>query len=77
MTLHERMEGLAQCRPPLTHAEDFGEFWQQSLSIAAAQPLRFSRVLVDHPMKMAKVYDIRFCGFDDTDRKSTRLNSSH
>lgn len=52
--------------PEPTKREDFNAFWAETLAITKAVPLRPLRKAVPYPFPSLQVYDIQYCGFDDT-----------
>ncbi|NSW91030.1 MAG: acetylxylan esterase [Firmicutes bacterium] len=57
---------LFEYYPPLTKREDFDEFWDSTLKIAKAVPLKPEKKLYDYPSNYVKVYSISYNGFDET-----------
>lgn len=64
--LDEKIRELEQFRPPLTRRPDFDAFWQRTREQANRVALRPERQQVDYPISSMKVFDISYCGFDDT-----------
>lgn len=55
---------LASYRPELPVPDDLADFWQETLSEAAARPLAVTATPVsDTPLRTVQVYDVRFAGF--------------
>ena len=52
--------------PPLTRRPDFSEFWRLTLEKTRQVPLQPYRQVVDYPNRSVTVYDIHYCGFDET-----------
>lgn len=57
---------LERYLPEPTRREDFDAFWSQTLLKAQGQPLLPEYHETAYPLPTAKVYDIRYCGFDST-----------
>lgn len=64
--LEQQIHELEQFCPPLTRQPDFDDFWRKTLEHTHRVPLRPLRQLVDYPNRNITVYDIDYCGFDDT-----------
>ena len=64
--LDEKIRELEQFRPPLTKRPDFAAFWQKTREQTNRVPLHPDRQLVEHPISNITVFDISYCGFDDT-----------
>ncbi len=64
--LDEKIKTLEAYLPPLTKRPDFDAFWAETRKIADAQPLMPTRVPFAYPSDHVAVYDITYCGFDDT-----------
>lgn len=64
--INERIEELEQYRPELTKREDFAAFWETTLNHGKRVPLASERLEADYPFPYAKVYEISYCGFDET-----------
>lgn len=52
--------------PDLTKQPDFDAFWEETIAEAQSVALRPERSKLDHPIRSAKVYDIAYCGMDET-----------
>lgn len=52
--------------PPLTKKDDFDEFWETTIRQAKGVPLEPQRDRIDYPARHAKVYEISYCGMDET-----------
>ncbi len=57
------LEQLQQYLPPLNRPDDFTEFWQQSRTAMAAEPLEASTELVPYPAKGVAVSRVEYRGF--------------
>ena len=52
--------------PDLTAQADFDAFWDRTLDITRKNPLRPLMERVDYPSAFVEVFDISYCGFDET-----------
>lgn len=64
--LKEKIGELENWRPELTREPDFGKFWEETLAEGRNVPLRPERRMVEYPSEYVKVYEISYCGFDET-----------
>ena len=64
--LEDQIAQLSAYLPPLTRREDFDVFWQETRRMADAVALRPERSEVTFPGLLAQVFDISYCGFDET-----------
>ncbi|WP_337101026.1 acetylxylan esterase [Paenibacillus sp. YIM B09110] len=52
--------------PALTKKEDFDQFWSDTLRQAKSVPLQAAKQQIDYPSPLVSVYDISYCGMDET-----------
>lgn len=64
--LDKQIEELDAFLPPLTRRPDFMEFWRLTLEKTRQVPLQPHRQAIDYPNRSITVYDIHYCGFDET-----------
>lgn len=64
--LQDKIAQLEAYEPELTRRPDFDAFWEQTRRQALAVPLAAECSRVDYPMNAVEVYDISYCGFDET-----------
>ena len=64
--LQDKIAELERYLPPLTRREDFDDFWARTRAQAEAVPLAPIVEKVDYPMDAVEVYDVSYCGFDQT-----------
>ena len=64
--LQDKIAELERYLPPLTRREDFDDFWARTRAQAEAVPLAPVVEKVDYPMDAVEVYDVSYCGFDQT-----------
>lgn len=65
--LAEKIAELESYLPPLTRRADFDAFWARTRAQALSVPLRPElRRVEDYPARAVTVYDISYCGFDET-----------
>jgi cephalosporin-C deacetylase len=58
------LEQLRQYKPSLYRADDFDDFWQQTIRQAIKQPLNAELIPVDLPAKNVECFAVRFDGFE-------------
>lgn len=61
-----QIDELSRLLPPLTGKPDLEAFWRETRLQADRVPLRPVREECDYPGFLADVYDISYCGFDET-----------
>lgn len=66
MNLENKFIELLEYNPKLTKKKDFQAFWENTLEISQNVPLRGKRKKTNYPSSYVTVYDISYCGFDDT-----------
>lgn len=64
--LKKRIADLESYLPELTKRPDFDEFWAKTLKQTHAVPLEAKVEKIDYPIAVVDVYDISYCGFDET-----------
>lgn len=64
--LQDKIAELEKYLPPLTARPDLDEFWEKTLAQAKAVPLDGVCTPVDYPAESMSVYDVSYCGFDQT-----------
>ena len=64
--LDGKIKELEAYLPPVTKRPDFDVFWEETLRITKANPLRPELVKVDYPSAYVDVYEISYSGFDET-----------
>ena len=64
--LKKRIAELESYLPELTKRPDFDEFWAKTLKQTHAVPLEAKVEKIDYPIAAVDVYDISYCGFDET-----------
>lgn len=64
--LQDKIAELERYLPPPTRREDFDDFWARTRAQAEAVPLAPVVEKVDYPMDAVEVYDVSYCGFDQT-----------
>lgn len=52
--------------PALTKKDDFDQFWSDTIRQAKSVPLQAAKQQIDYPSPHVSVYDISYCGMDET-----------
>lgn len=64
--LEKKIAELEKYLPELTAQPDIDEFWAESRAKAKAVPMDIVCEKIDYPAKSVDVYDVTYCGFDET-----------
>lgn len=62
----EAAKQLYDYLPALTKKDDFEPFWEDTIRQAKSVPLNASKRRIDYPSAHVSVYDISYCGMDET-----------
>lgn len=64
--LQRKMQELEAYLPELTRRPDFDRFWDETIKAAREVPLDAVLEKIDYPASAVDVYDVSYCGFDQT-----------
>ncbi|PWW05736.1 cephalosporin-C deacetylase [Paenibacillus cellulosilyticus] len=64
--IDEVTKSLYSYYPDLTRPDDFDQYWEDTIQQAKRVPLEPVRVKRDYPITNVEVYDIQYCGMDET-----------
>lgn len=62
----DKKKALEAYKPELTRAEDFWDFWQETIKSVNGKNLDPIRIQIEYPSEYVKVYKISYYGYDKT-----------